>query len=119
MTTAPDNRVRHLRCGADTRMRPDYGILDARAFFYKARLAQNRINDLSPRLNLAIVTDNRQVINLCYGGGIKRSATFLDMDSANLIGKQIMMGLEVALRRANIYPVGARWNVSEKFFLSF
>ena len=87
MTTAPDNCVRHLCRGADTRMRPDYGILDASSLFYKARLADNRVNNLGARLNLAIVTDDRQVIDLCDGGGIKRAATVLDMDSANTIGK--------------------------------
>ena len=49
--------IDHARGRPDARVRPNHRILNARAFFNKAALAEYGINNLCAWLDLAVVTD--------------------------------------------------------------
>ena len=114
MTTATNDRAYNLRGRADTRVRPDNGILDASALFDKATLAQHGVDNLCARFDLAVVTDQRRIIDFGDGCGIKLPATFLDVNPVDAIGQEIRVSLEIAFGRADVDPVGTRWNVRVK-----
>ena len=64
MTTATDNRAGDFRCRADARVRPDDGILDARSLFDETSRPQHGIDYLRARFDLAVVADDRNVVEL-------------------------------------------------------
>ena len=48
-----------------------------------------------------------------------RSAAFLDVNPADAIRQQVVMGLQITFRRADVDPVSARRNVRIESFFSF
>jgi hypothetical protein len=58
MTTTAGDGAGNLRGCADARVRPNYGVLNSRAFFNETTLAQDRVDNLSARLDLAVVSND-------------------------------------------------------------
>src|ERR1041385_6064046 len=93
VTTATGDCARQLRLSPNARVWPDNAILNARTFLHETSLAQHRVNDLRARFDLAIVTNQRQLINLRTGRRIKLPAPLLHMKPRHTIRQQIRMNL--------------------------
>src|SRR5215212_3814039 len=117
MATATSNRTHNLRGCPNSRVRPDYRVLNPGAFLNKATRTQNRIDDLGPWFNLTIVTNHRGLIDFSNGRRIELSTSFFNVNSSDTIREEIRMDLQVSLRCADVDPVGPRRNMSvERFF---
>ena len=100
-------------------MWPDDRILNSCPLLQKTTLAQHRINDLRAGLNLAVVSNYRDVINFGGRGRVKFTTALLQMNPGYAIGQQVLIHLQISLGRADVDPIGARRNVREERFFPF
>src|SRR6185369_16124048 len=106
MTTTTSDRAVQLCCCSDSCVRPDNAVLDTRAFFDKASLAQHRVDDLCAGFDHAVVADHRKLVDLRYCRRIKLTASLLDVNPPDTTSEQICVNLQVSFGRADVDPVG-------------
>src|SRR5437899_6200730 len=118
MATPADNRIAYLGRACNSRVRPNDRILDNGFFLNMNAGTDDGVNNADAGLDRTALADNRQFVDL----GVRRHVRViraLDVKSGDPAVEEIVMGLAIAGRGADVEPILVGNCITKKWHIAF